>query len=290
MDTRARLRTLPFELGFLGFLTSRGIKPLSRWEHSLSNREIDALSGLGLEIADLDRYTLLGRRVSAVVFSKHARNVEAFRKRFDARKLSHAARVKRLEGWFFGYPSCCVEGFIKRPYLPNGFSPADQRILFHWACPGCYSTESLLREYRRIYKECVELYGYAAPVPRETGGLRGGKHYAARWLSRRALPWAASMAALMLLPAFTGASSGDPHRLPAPDDSDSDGLSYYEEIILGMSAMDPDCNANAILDGEDVSLKLGAVIALLPREPIPDGPYAIEHLATGLEQCTVCGE
>jgi hypothetical protein len=98
------------------------------------------------------------------------------------------------------------------------------------------------------------------------------------------------MTALMLLPGFTGALNGDPHRLPAPDDSDSDGLSYHEEIILGMSAMDSDCNANGVPDGADVSNHLSATIALLPREPIPDGPYAIENPTWGLEQCTVCGE
>jgi hypothetical protein len=289
MNTTTRLGTLPFELGYLAILTSRGIKLLSRWEDALSDRELDALASLGLEVATISGYTRLGRRMPAVIFSKNGRYVAAFSRRFDKKRLSRSPRTQRVEGWFFGYPSCCVEAFIKKPYVPNGFSPDEQRLLFHWACPDCRSTGSLLREYRRIHRECRTIFGYAAPVPRGMEA-RGGKRVAVPWLTRRALPWAASMAALMLVPAFSKALSDDPHQLPAPDDSDADGLSYYEEIFLGMSAMDSDCDANGNLDGEDVSLALSARIALLPRAPIPDGPYAIEHPTFGVEQCAVCGE
>jgi hypothetical protein len=290
VDERTSVRNLPFELGFLALLTARGVKPLSRWEDSLSSPEIDALSALGLEIAAVNRYTVFGRRVGAVVFSKYGRYVEAFRDRFDGRWLSHSGRAKRLEGWFFGYPSCCVEAFIAKPYAANGLPPDDQRILFHWACPDCSSTQSLLREYRRIYRECVSVHGYSVAVAHETGGRRSGKRCVARWLTRRALPWAASIAALMFVPGIPGASDSDPHRLPAPDDADSDGLSYFEETILGLSARDSDCDGNGIPDGEEVSSKLAAMIAALPRVPVADKPYAIEHPANGLEQCTVCGE
>jgi hypothetical protein len=58
VDERTSVRNLPFELGFLALLTARGVKPLSRWEDSLSSPEIDALSALGLEIAAVNRYTV----------------------------------------------------------------------------------------------------------------------------------------------------------------------------------------------------------------------------------------
>ena len=44
MDARTHIRTLPFELGFLALLTSRRIKPLSRWEDALSAPQMDALA------------------------------------------------------------------------------------------------------------------------------------------------------------------------------------------------------------------------------------------------------
>jgi hypothetical protein len=106
----------------------------------------------------------------------------------------------------------------------------------------------------------------------------------------RALPWAASLAALTLLPGLGGALNIDPHVLVSPDDQDTDGLSYREETLLGRSPLMSDTDANGILDGIDESLALYVLIATLPRTPIPDGPYVEEWQMDGVEQCAVCGE
>jgi len=284
MDRFDRLGKLPFELAYLALLTSYRIKPLSRWEASLGRRELDMLGGLGLEVSEIERYTLLGRRQPRIIFSKSPRYVTEYRRHFAGRRLSHSPSATRLEGWFFGYPSCCVDRFVRKPYAMNGLPKEDQRILFHWACPDCAGTESLLREYRRIHEECVRIVGHEP----EWNGLIGGNSVRRPSLGR-AIPWAASIAALTLLHGLHGAGATDPHVLPTPDDTDFDGLSYAEERLLGKCPSLDDVDGNMILDGIDVSATLHAMITALPSSAIPDGPYAIPVMYYGLEECSVCG-
>jgi len=286
MDRFKELGQLPFELAYLALLTRSQLKPLSRWEASLSPRQIDVLGGLGLDVAPINRHTLLGRPAPRVVFSTRPFYTGAYRRRFDGKRLKSSPEVTRMEGWFFGYPSCCVDQYIRKPYVPNGFRRDDQRILFHWACPGCESTESLLREYRLVFRDCVRIFGGATgeeAVAQRFPGLRsGGKRSGV-------LPWAASLTALALIPGLSGALDVDPHVIVAPDDVDGDGLSYTEELVLGRSPSMHDTDGNGILDGIDESLELSAIIAGLPTTPIPDGPYLIEEPVDGVEQCAVCG-
>jgi hypothetical protein len=284
MDRFDILDRLPFELAYLALLTSYRIKPLSRWESPLGPREIEILSGLGLDVAEIDRYTLLGRRLPHVVFSKSPRYLNGYRKLFEGKRLGNSRSATKLEGWFFGYPSCCVEQFVRKPYLENGLPKVDQRILFHWACSDCAATESLLREYRRIHAECARIVG-GEP---EWNGLIG-KRPASGSSIRRAFPWAASIAALALLHGLHGAGAADPHVLPSPDDDDLDGLTYAEERLLGKCPTMHDGDGNMVLDGIDVALTLHAIITALPTSPIPDGPYVTEVLYYGLEECAICG-
>ena len=284
MDRFDGLDKLPFELAYLALLTSYRIKPLSRWESPLGPREIDVLSGLGLEVDEIDRYTLLGRRLPRIVFAKNRRYLDGYRRLFEGKRISKSRSATKLEGWFFGYPSCCVEQFVTRPYKPNTLPAEDQRILFHWACSDCASTESLLREYRRIHEECVRITGREP----EWNGLIGNRLPRPSSL-RRAVPWAASIAALALLHGFHGAAGSDPHVLPAPEDDDLDGLTYAEERILGKCPTVDDGDGNMVLDGIDVALTLHAMISALPTSAIPDGPYVHEVLYYGLEECAICG-
>jgi hypothetical protein len=222
--------------------------------------------------------------VPRVVFSRSSRYTENYIKRFDGRRLSRAPRDVRLEGWHFGYPSCCIEQFIRKPYVKNSLSKEDQRVLFHWACSDCSPTESLLRDYRYVHDECVRIFG----------GERGAELKPMNNPSRsrfvKTLPWAASIAALAFLPALHGMADTDPHVSPAPDDSDLDGLSYAEERILGTCPTLDDVDVNGVADGIGMSLMLHVLITALPTSPIPDGPYAIEVMMDGVEQCAVCGE
>ena len=284
MDRLKSLDRLPFELAYLALLTSYRIKPLSRWESELDPQKIDALDRLGLEVAEIERYTLFGRRLPQVVFSTRPRHINAYKRFFDGKRLDHSRKTTKLEGWFFGYPSCCVEQFARKQYVPNGLSTEDQRILFHWACPECAGTESLLREYKRVHAECVRILG-REPAWNDLLAKGVGR----KQQFGRIIPWAASIAALTLLHGLQGVGATDPHVLPAPDDSESDGLTYAEERLLGKCPSLDDVDGNMILDGIDVSATLYAMITALPTSPIPDGPYALEMPMDGLEQCAVCG-
>lgn len=290
MEDLKKLGRLPFELAYLALLTRSKLKPLSRWEASLVPSEIETLEILGLDVAHLDRYTLLGRRLPRFAFSMSPDHTEAYRRRFSGKSLRRSKEAVRSEGWFLGYPSCCVNQFIERPYVPNGFSRGDQRILFHWACPGCRSTRSLLREYRLIYRECVGLFGGEVPEKVLSRRFLGAPERKRVGPLGKVLPWAASLAAFAFLPGLGGALDDDPHWLPAPDDVDLDHLSYAEEIMLGRSTTVTDSDSNGIPDGVDESLALSAVIAGLPRIPQVDSPYVIEFGVYGEEQCAVCGE
>jgi hypothetical protein len=284
MNRSEALSRLPFELAYLALLTSYRIKPLSRWEMPLSPESIETLDSLGLEVAGIERYTVFGRRLRRAVLSTRPRYIAAYRKRFAGKRLRSSPRVIRLEGWFFGYPSCCVRHFIEKPYESNGLRSEDQSILFHWACPDCASTTSLLGEYRRIYEECVRIVGQGPSVSLLPGRSPLSPSHS---VFQKAIPWAASIAALSLL---HGAAWGDPHILPAPDDSDGDGLSYAEERVLGLCPSLTDVDANGIPDGIDESARLLSLFMALPTSPVPDAPYAIEMAMDGLEQCAVCGE
>lgn len=290
MKNVANINRLPFELAYLALLTRYNLKPLSRWEAALEPWEVKILDDLGLEIARLNRRTVFGRKLPRVVFSTHTHYIDAYIKRFDGRRLTHSPGVTRLEGFFLGYPSCCVEQFIHAPYISNGLAAEDQRILFHWACPDCHSTRSLLRDYRSLYRDCAVLFGGNVPenlLARTFPGSGDGK---AELKLRRVYPWAASVAAVALLPVIIGAFSPDPHILTTLDDTDGDGLSYVEEVILGRGPSLYDGNGNGFPDGVDVSLSLSSIIAGLPRTPQVDIPYALDFQMDGVEQCAVCGE
>ena len=290
MGNTPDIKDLPFELAYLALLTHYHLKPLSRWEGELSPSQISTLNRLGLEVEPVRRYTLLGKSVPRSVFSMNARYVETYRSKFEGKRLKATPSAVKAEGWFFGYPSCCVEQFIRKPYVPNRLDQDDQRILFHWACPGCKTTLSLLREYRGIYRECVHAFGGVVPEETMREWLASNQKNIWYQAFHRALPWAASLAAFAILPGFAGALDIDPHVLGSPDDQDGDGLSYIEEILLGRSPTMSDTDTNGIMDGIDESLALFAIIGALPRTPIPDGPYVEEYQMDGVEQCAICGE
>ena len=135
------------ELAYLALLTARGIKPLSRWEKSLPKTAEEALTLLGLQVRSVPRRIERGR-INEVVFSRGVELAECYSSRFRDESVSKTPEVARVEGFLFGYPGCCVEAFIEEPYRANSLPEADQRILFHWACPGCAVTPLILPQYR----------------------------------------------------------------------------------------------------------------------------------------------
>ena len=291
------LSGLQFDLGYLALLTRYGIKRLSRWEGRLAPAQFANLCDLGLEVAEVRRRLLLGRRTYETVFSRNARWTDLYISRFDTTPIRETPEAVRLKGFLFGYPSCCVEAFIRRPYSRNELSPRDREILFHWACRDCRVTPQLVKEYRSVYTECVRLYGGIEP---DRAGRLHHKRDAvpadlARALRRRALPATIGLSALFLLPGVAYPDP-DPHLLPVEDDADQDYLSYAEEMLLGMNPLNPDVDGDSELDGIGQAHLIKDLIDSLPRYEYddPDLPtdrlYAVEWAMAGVIECAVCGD
>ena len=151
------LKRQDFQLAFLAVLTLKGVKPAGRWEKPSSSETIESLRGLGLSVQRIRRLTKSGREVLETIFAKDAGRLEEYRAHFDGRSIDKNEVTRRIEGLFFGYPSCCVEAFARKPYTANDLSREDQALLFHWACPGCRETPDLVKIYRDIHERLRRL-------------------------------------------------------------------------------------------------------------------------------------
>ena len=267
-----RLTDLDFELAYLILLTRHGLKPLSRWEGALSANLQDAIRSEDLTVETVARRTRLGLKTRETVFVRQPRYAAIYRQHFDGRHLAETPDTMRLQGRLFGYPSCCVEAFIRKPYGPNDLSPGDQELLFHWACPACPSTASLLREYRRIHMECQRRFGRNSGArTRPSTGLPG------------ALARVAAGVALVLGATALPALGQDSHWLPVCDDNDLDYLSFAEEILAGTDWENQDTDQNLVLDGVQIAQLLSQLLAAPPP-----GVEIQEHPTFGLETCRAC--
>jgi hypothetical protein len=292
---------LDFELAYLALLSKYKIKRLSRWEGRLSTFQTSILRDLGLEVAEVRRRLLFGRKTHETVFSSHGRWTDFYRWAFEMTRIRETPDEVRRKGFLFGYPSCCVEAFIRKPYTRNGLLPLDQEILFHWACPGCKVTPGLLKEYRGIHDECLKIFGGKVPLLRQPRyqKRRHAPIDLRHALGRHGAPIAAGLSALLLLPIGgcnreTGTcepGSGVPnrHMLAARDDTDCDYLSFAEEILSGHSTSGADTNGDGVLDGISYAAFLSDLIESLPREVRSDTPYRIDQHTDGVETCDVCG-
>jgi hypothetical protein len=275
-----------FELAYLAALTQAGLKPLSRWEGTFDSRAEDWLHALGLKTRVVERSVQSGRRVRELLLSPAERCLDQYARCFDRAAVAPDPASVRLEGRLFGYPSCCTESYLARGYAANSLRRADQRILFHWACPQCRITPGLLPPYRRIFRRCRRTW-------RSAGALRPSPNSQTAALRRRSLALAASLGLLGAVPGLitTCAHAGDPHWLPLPtyDDPDGDFLASTEEVILGQDPANPDRDGNGQPDGPGLALAWSATIDTLTTKPSATEPYLVHHLAFGLENCQVCG-
>lgn len=265
------LSRLDFQLAYLVMLTRRGLKPLSRWEGCLDNEADDIIRSSGLVLDTVTRRTRIGRKCVETIFARDNRRTDLYQRRFTGTAFKHTPDRVRLEGQLFGYPSCCVENFVRDPYVHNGLNPQDQEVLFHWACRDCVTTPGLLREYRQVHNECLRLFGSQAERPRQLSG--------SRWKTTGKI--AASLA--LMLGAAGMASADDPHQLPVPDDLDQDFLSFAEEVIRGTDWWNSDTDQDSVLDGVQTALLLRQLIA----SP-PPGVEVTDHMVWGLETCNIC--
>lgn len=283
------LKRLGLDNAYLVLLTRAGLKPMSRFENCSEPSSVRTLRALGLKTRTITRWTLSGTPVREIIFSRSEQPLAEYLSHFKNKHLARSNDDMRLEGRLFGYPACCVEHFIAHGYAPNSLSPADQRILFHWACPNCRITPVLLPLYRSIYAECERLLS----VDEMGSGCSQRPWHPRVCVNAAAL--VASMAALLALPdarPSTQTPPPDPHWLSIGADGDPDGdlLSTEEEIILRSDPADADQNKNRIPDGADLAYELAQKIVDLPTEPSTTKPYAIHNLAFGLETCNVCGQ
>jgi hypothetical protein len=148
----SRLKEVDFELAYLALLTNKGLKPLSRWEKSLNDEQINLLRQMGLHVKRITRTVKTGRQVFETIFSRLQSYVHLYEERFQNTAIDKSAATVRFEGFLFGYPPCCTEEYVQHPYAPNDLSPDSQKIIFHWACKGCKVTPKLLEQYRNIHQ------------------------------------------------------------------------------------------------------------------------------------------
>jgi len=145
------LKEIDFELAYLVLLTREGLKPLSRWEKPLAGDGLELLRQTGLLTKQIRRTAKTGKEVVETIFSKLPAYLGLYEQRFGNRPIDKSVQTRRFEGFLFGYPPCCVNEYIRKPYAPNNLGTQEQKILFHWACRDCKITPVLLGAYKSIY-------------------------------------------------------------------------------------------------------------------------------------------
>lgn len=147
-----KLKEIDFELAYLALLTCQGLKPSSRWEKSLDDHGLELLQQMGLLTKQIQRTVKTGKLVSETIFSISPGYIQLYEKQFAGKPIDKSAATVRFEGFLFGFPPCCVDEYIRHPYIKNALPPQQQKILFHWACKDCKITPTFLSEYRRIHE------------------------------------------------------------------------------------------------------------------------------------------
>ena len=146
-----RLKEIDFELVYLALLTCEGLKPLSRWEKPLDDHGLELLQQMGLLTKQIRRTVKTGKEVVETIFGITSGYIHLYEKQFAGKPIDKSAATVRFEGFLFGFPPCCVDEYIRHPYIKNALPPEHQKILFHWACKDCKITAALLPGYRRIH-------------------------------------------------------------------------------------------------------------------------------------------
>jgi hypothetical protein len=145
------LKRIDFELAYLAALSFEGIKPLSRWEKPLDESGLEVLREMGLLVKAIRRTVEAGGEVTETIFSRTPGYVQLYEASYKGEPIEKSIHTQRLEGFLFGYPPCCVNQYVRKPYVQNNLPQQDQEILFHWACEDCKVTPVLLREYRTAH-------------------------------------------------------------------------------------------------------------------------------------------
>ena len=159
MDLIAGLGDLVFDAIYLGILTARGLKPLSRLEYPIDETVLGWLSAQGLLTAVVTRVARNGARVHHLALSRDADLLSRYCAEFDRQPLrGETPGVIRREAHYFGYPACCAEAYIRTPHAPNHLTAAEQALFYHRACPGCRVTPRLIPAYRAALIEAQAVW------------------------------------------------------------------------------------------------------------------------------------
>jgi hypothetical protein len=145
------LKEIDLELAYLAALTREGLKPLSRWEKSLTDDDFELLQRTDLITRQVRRTVKTGKEIIETIFSRTPAYILLYERTFGNAPIDKSPRTQRFEGFLFGYPPCCVNNYIRKPYAPNNLTDREQKILFHWACRDCKITHALLPAYKNIY-------------------------------------------------------------------------------------------------------------------------------------------
>jgi len=113
--------------------------------------DLELLQQLGLITKQVRRTVKTGREVVETIFSRTPAYIQLYEQAFGDTPIDKSAQTQRFEGFLFGYPPCCVNRYIRKPYAPNNLPQQEQKILFHWACRGCKVTPALLPAYKNAH-------------------------------------------------------------------------------------------------------------------------------------------
>lgn len=144
---------------YLGVLTAKRVKPLSRLEYPVRSCIMSVIKNIGLIVEPVNRLVQNGTLVKHWIMGKNRSLVDQYQSDFEGKVLEeNTSQIVRLEARYFGYPLCCAEAYAKSPYSPNNLTPSDQQLLFHYACPGCKETLKLIPLYQSALDEAEMLY------------------------------------------------------------------------------------------------------------------------------------
>ena len=275
-----RLGSIEFELLYLGLLTKKQVKPLSRWERGFGRTELKALKSLGLKTKTVERRLQPGRTSEELIFSKDRGLIGEYANAFMKKPIDYSRNTTRLEGRLFGYPECCVQSFVKHGYPANGLDEQDQEILFHWSCPNCQATAELLPRYRNVYQEAKRLQ----------------LECQAREISRRQIAGfipSLGLASCLLLAGCGHKSTGptqeaDVHWITLEKDFDRDYLKDEWEAHFGLSPSKRDTDRDGMLDGPQLAKSMWNTIQNRP-DWIDWIEVKYRHMF-GIYRCSKCGK
>ncbi len=93
------LKKIDFELAYLALLTREGLKPLSRWEKTLNDHELELLEKMGLLTKQIHRTVKTGKLVVETIFSVSAGYIQVYENSFGNTPIDKSAQTQRFEGF-----------------------------------------------------------------------------------------------------------------------------------------------------------------------------------------------